>query len=253
MTDRAAGCFGPPGEGLSWRRYGRVALLGALGAAGMLTGDLCLSVIPAGAGDSGLFAREAYLSGSYPPWRLTLLLGTGLEGMALCAFAVWVCWVQILPRHIWLRRGAAAGGVIYLTSAGVLHFHIGSLADWTSTLAPLLGREETAALIAEKYARLAPALTFSYGGMFLLMLVSFWAAAAKKTVLPRWMLIFHLIPVQLALMLIPDVRQALGAAVSTWDFVLSQGSGNAGLLCWMLANALWARRQEKREVTHHEC
>lgn len=100
----------------------------------------------------------------------------------------------------------------------MLHFHIGSLADWTSTLAPLLGREETAALIAEKYARLAPALTFSYGGMFLLMLVSFWAAA-----------------------------------VSTWDFVLSQGSGNAGLLCWMLANALWARRQEKREVTHHEC
>ena len=84
MTDRAAGFFGPPGEGLSWRRYGRVALL-----------------------------------------------------------------------------GAAAGGVIYLTSAGVLHFHIGSLADWTSTLAPLLGREETAALIAEKYARLAPVLTFS--------------------------------------------------------------------------------------------
>lgn len=127
-------------------------------------GDLFLSVIPAGAGDSELFARELYLSGSYLPWRLTLLLGTGLVGMALCAFAVWVCWVQILPRHIWLRRGAAAGGVIYLTSAGVLHFHIGSLADWTSTLAPLLGREETAALIAEKYARLAPALTFSYGG-----------------------------------------------------------------------------------------
>lgn len=71
--------------------------MGALGAAGMLTGDLCLSVIPAGAGDSGLFARELYLSGSYPPWRLTLLLGTGLVGMALCAFAVWVCWVQILP------------------------------------------------------------------------------------------------------------------------------------------------------------
>ncbi len=252
MKDQAARFFGPPGVGLSWRSYGRGALFGALGAAGMLTGDLCLSVIPAGASDSGLFVREAYLSGSYPPWRLTLLLAAGLIGMALCTFAVWVCFVQILPQHRWLRRGAAVGGVIYLTSAGVLHFHIGSLADWTSTLSPLLGREETAALIAEKYARLAPALLFSYAGMFLLMLVSLWAVAAKKTVLPRWMLFCHLIPVQLVLMLIPDIRQALGAAVSTWDFVLSQSSGNAGLLCWMLANALWARRQEKREVTHHE-
>lgn len=43
------------------------ALLGALGALGaflMLVGDLCLSVIPASPGDSGLFLREAYLNGS---------------------------------------------------------------------------------------------------------------------------------------------------------------------------------------------
>ena len=72
-------------------------------------------------------------------------------------------------------------------------------------------------------------------------------------ILPAFLFLVPAARAQLVLMLIPDVRQALGAAVSTWDFVLSQGSGNAGLLCWMLANALWARRQEKREVTHHEC
>ena len=33
---------------------------------------------------------------------------------------------------------------------------------------------------------------------------------------------------------------ALGAAPSTWDFVLSQCSGNTALLIWMLANAVWA-------------
>lgn len=42
-------------------------------------------------------------------------------------------------------------------------------------------------------------------------------------------------------MLIPDIRQLSGAAVSTLDFVLSQGSGNAALLLWMLASALSAR------------
>lgn len=59
------------------------ALLGALGAFLMLVGDLCLSVIPASLGDSGLFLREAYLNGSWEAWRLPLLVGAGLPGMAL--------------------------------------------------------------------------------------------------------------------------------------------------------------------------
>lgn len=59
------------------------ALLGALGAFLMLVGDLCLSVIPASPGDSGLFLREAYLNGSWEAWHLPLLVGAGLSGMAL--------------------------------------------------------------------------------------------------------------------------------------------------------------------------
>lgn len=55
---------------LDLRAYLRDCWLGALGALFMLAGDLCLSVIPASAGDSGLFLREAYLSGGYEPWRL---------------------------------------------------------------------------------------------------------------------------------------------------------------------------------------
>lgn len=51
------------------KTYKRDCLLGALGAFFMLIGDLCLSVIPANQGDSGLFIRAAYLSGSYETWR----------------------------------------------------------------------------------------------------------------------------------------------------------------------------------------
>ena len=61
------------------RAYRRSSLLGALGALLMLVGDLCLSVIPANTGDSGLFAREAYLSGGVDAWRRPLLLATGLR------------------------------------------------------------------------------------------------------------------------------------------------------------------------------
>lgn len=123
---------------------------------------------------------------------------------------------------------------------------IGSLADWTSTLAPFLGREETAALIQAQYNRLMPATFIAYAGMVLLILASAFAVLTKKTVLPRWMFVFHMIVFQIILVLIPDIRQAMDAGISTWDFVLSQGSGNAALCIWMLANAVWAARQEKR-------
>jgi len=229
-------------RGLTRSTYCCSSWLGALGAALMLVGDLCLSVIPASPGDSGLFLREAYLSGAYPAWRLPLLLGTGVIGIALCSFAVRVCCAQILPQHRRLRKILEICGVIYITSACTIHFMIGSLADWTSTLSPLLGRQEAAALVQAQYARVAPAVTVSYVGMILFILCSAWAVLTKKTILPRKIFVCHVLVWQLVFMLIPDIRQALGAQVSTWDFVLSQGSGNAALCIWMIANAVWAGR-----------
>ena len=87
-------------------------------------------------------------------------------------------------------------------------------------------------------------MIISYLGMVVLVLVSVWAIVTKRTILPRRMLIFHCLTVQLVLMLIPDIRQVLGAEVSTWDHVLSQSSGNAGLCVYMLANFVWALRQK---------
>lgn len=230
---------------LELKSYRRDSLLGALGAFLMLVGDLCLSVIPASQSDSGLFAREAYLSGSWDQWRLPLLIAAGLCGMALGFFTVRVSYRQIHPQYRKTRTAVLAGGVIYIATAGALHLFIGSLADWTSILSPILGREETAALIQAQYSRLMPSIYFSYVGMILLILASAFAVLTKKTVLPRWMFAVHMIVFQLVFVLIPDIRQALGAEISTWDFVLSQGSGNAALCIWMLANAVWASRQKK--------
>ena len=230
-----------------WKAYQRDAVLGALGAFLMLVGDLCLSVIPASPTDSGLFVREAYLSGAWEPWRLPLLLATGLCGMALGFFSVRVSYRQIQPQYRKTRWAVLVGGVIYIATAGALHFFIGSLADWTSTLSPILGREETTALIQAQYDRLMPAMFIAYAGMVLMILTGAFAVLTKKTILPRRMFAFHMIVFQIVLVLIPDVRQALGADISTWDFVLSQGSGNVALCIWMLANAAWAGQQMKKE------
>lgn len=233
---------------LEGKSYKQDCLLGAFGALLMLVGDLCLSVVPASPGDNGLFTREAYLSGSFAAWRLPLLLATGLAGMSLGFFTVRAFYTQIRPQFSKTRRAILAGGTVYIASAGVVHFFIGSLADWTNRLAPLLGRNETAALIQAQYSRLMPVMLIAYAGMLLLMLVSAFAVLTKKTLLPRWMAAFHLLVLQLPLVLIPDIRQSAGAEVSTWDFVLSQGSGNAALCVWMLVNALWAAAQKKKEA-----
>lgn len=229
------------------KNYQRNCLLGALGALLMAVGDLCLSIIPASPNDSGLFLREAYLSGSYEPWRLPLLLATGLIGMALCSFAVRAFCAQILPQYSKTRMAVKIGGVIYIASAGVIHFIIGSLADWTSTLSPLLGREETATLIQAQYERLMPAMLISYIGMFLTILVNAFALLTKKTFLPRWMFVFHLLVWQIVFAAIPDIRQLCGAEVSTWDFVLSQSSGNVSLFICMVANAVYAKKLPKND------
>ena len=228
------------------KAYQRDCLLGTLSGLLMLAGDLCLSVVPYTAGDSGLFAREAYLTGGFQVWRLPLLLATGLVGMALAFFTVRASCRQIKPQYRKTRWAVLTGGVIYAASAGVLHFLIGSLADWTGTLAPLLGREKTLTVIQAQYERLMPPMLIAYAGMVLLILAGFYALLTKKTFLPQRMVVFHVLVWQLVLMLIPDIRQLLGARLSTWDFVLSQGSGNAALCIWMAANAVWAGRQRKR-------
>lgn len=212
----------------------------------MLVGDLCLSVIPASQSDSGLFIREAYLNGTREAWRLPLLISTGLVGMALGFFTVRVSYRQILPRYRKTRMTVFVGGVIYVATAGALHLFIGSLADWTATLSPLLGREETITLMQKYYSRLMPAMYFAYAGMILLILASVFAVLTKKTVLPQRMFAQHMIVFQVVLVVIPDIRQALGADISIWDFVLSQGSGNAALCIWMFANAAWAGRKTKK-------
>ena len=61
-------------------------------------------VIPAIPGDSGLLLRQAYLNGSYPAWRLPLLLATGLAGMALAFFSVRARYMQIKPQYRKMRR-----------------------------------------------------------------------------------------------------------------------------------------------------
>lgn len=62
----------------------------------------------------------------------------------------------------------------------------------------------------------------------------------------------HMLMFQVVLILIPDLRQALGAEISTWDFVLSQGSGNAALCLLRLISAKRHADEGAAAVADHD-
>ena len=125
---------------------------------------------------------------------------------------------------------------------------IDSFADWTSKLSLVIGREETTSLIQSQYNKIVPTLLLPYAGMILFIAVSFYALVSKKTFQPRKMGFCHMLVFQILFAAIPDKRQLFGEPISTWDYVLSQGSGNAAFLIWMVSGFIWALLQTKKKL-----
>lgn len=226
--------------------YRRDAILGALGAFLMLVGDLSLSLIPTCESDSGLFVREAYLDGRWESWRFPLLVFTGLVGMTLCFFSLRLSWYQVKVEYRKTRLIVISSLAIVIATAAALHLYIGSLADWTTTLSPLLGRKKTIDLVYAQFNRVMKVMFLPYFGLALFMLSTGYAVLRGKTILPRWMIMFHAIVFQLFFVLVPDISRALGRDISIWDYILSQGSTNASLCIWMLSNAVWAGFKKRK-------
>ena len=215
--------------------YRRNCLLGAVGAALMAVGDLCLSIIPAGNGDNGLFIREAYLNGEYQLWRPALLLVTGLIGMFFYTFGIRALHDQILPGCKISRAIVKYCGLGFAVSGSAFHFLIGSLSYWTAYLSPVLGREQTIKTVTDYYDRFVPAMLIVYIPVLALMLTSLIALLRGKTIMPQRSVVFHIITWQIILAGIPDIRQITGAPPATTDYMMSQSSGNIAVLIWLTA------------------
>ena len=226
-------------------KYQRNCLLGTLGAALLIVGDLCISIVPASPADKGLYVRGAYLNGDFQLWRVALLLVTGLVGMFFYAFGIDAISEQILPKYRMnscygkLSVGQSSG---FVASAATLHFLVGTLAYWVTYLSEHIGREQAIAYVDDYYNLLFPAVSIVYIPTALLMLTSLISLLAGRTVMKRSMIVFHIITWQLIFVLIPDIRQAMGADISTLDYVFSQASGNTACLIWLVASFVYSKR-----------
>lgn len=233
------------------QEYQKNCLLGAVGAALLIAGDLCLSVVSANKADSGLYMRESYLSGEYPLNRIVILLVTGLIGMFFYAFGIKAIYQQIRPECKILRACIKYGGLGYVVSGATLHFLVGTFAYWITYLSAHIGREQAILFVDDYYNRFMTAIYFVYIPMIVLMLASLIAVLRNKTNMSRWMVIFHIVVWQLIFAGIPDILQVAGAGLSTIGYVCSQASGNTAALIWFLASYIWVKiGKTKKEFIH---
>lgn len=213
----------------------RYLILGVVGALFMMLGDLTLSVISPCDTDQGLFLRQAYFDGEYPAWRLIVLFLTGVVGVFGYWYGLQAMHDSIDAKCVRTRKCFKICGMLFCFSGLAIHFGIGMGAYLTSYMAGEYG-VAAAVKMAEDYAgRVLPGFYILYlpiGGIFLIHLIML---ICGKTRYSRRMLLFAPILWMGIFGLIPDIRQAAGSHLMTFDYVCTQCSGNAAPLIYFLA------------------
>lgn len=75
-----------------------------------------------------------------------------------------------------------------------------------------------------------------------MIVIHFVMLLAGKTRYPRWMLVFHPATLNILLVVIPDIAQAMHVPAPTWMSVMSQSSTNTAITLWCVAAALYGQK-----------
>ena len=170
---------------------------GAIGAFGMMLGDLTLSLVKPGAGDGGLFLREGYYNGGYPAWRLVLLFLTGVVG-------IWGYWHGLRTIEDSFDEECRKTKACFRFCSMI-------------------------------YCFTGSAFYVVYPFMLLIFLIQLVMLLRGKTVYSRRMLLFAPVLWVAVCALVPDIRQTLGCELHTFDYVMTQCSGNFAPCLYFLA------------------
>ena len=219
----------------------RWCILGAVGCGFMAAGDWLLGCIPLQETDTGLFNRAYYLSGSYGLWRPVLTVGLGAIGGFLYYFVVKALNVDIDEKYRKTKSVQFLCGIFTVAIALTIHTWVATMAWFATYLGPRIGAEDAVAAVTAYQNDMLVAILPMYLPMVLAVGIHFVMLIAGKTRYPRWMLAFHPITVNILLVIIPDIAQAMQAPVDTWMSVMSQSSTNSAILIWCIAAAVYER------------
>lgn len=220
----------------------RWCILGAVGCGFMAAGDWLLGCIPLQETDTGLFNRAYYLSGSYGLWRPVLTVGLGAIGGFLYYFVVKALNADIDEKYRKTKSVQFLCGIFTVAIALTIHTWVATMAWFATYLGPRIGAEDAVAAVTAYQNDMLVAILPMYLPMVLAVGIHFVMLIAGKTRYPRWMLAFHPITVNILLVIIPDIAQAMQAPVDTWMSVMSQSSTNSAIVIWCIAAAVYERK-----------
>ena len=221
-------------------------ILGAIGAVLMAAGDWLLGCVPLQAGDTGMFNRAYYLSGSYGLWRPVLTVGLGAIGGFLYYFVVKALNADINEKYRKTKNIQFLCGIFTVAIALTIHTWVATMAWFATYLGPRIGAEAALAAVTTYQDAMLPAILPLYLPMLLLFGIHFVMLLIGKMRYPRWMLAFHPVTWNLLLAAVPDIAQAMQVPVATWMSVMSQSSTNSAILIWCIAVAVY----EKKHSAH---
>ena len=221
-------------------------ILGAIGGILMAAGDWLLSCIPLQAGDTGMFNRAHYLSGSYGLWKPVLTVELGAIGGFLYYFVVKALNADINEKYRKTKNIQFLCGIFTVAIALTIHTWVATMAWFATYLGPRIGAEAALAAVTTYQDAMLPAILPLYLPMLLLFGIHFVMLLIGKMRYPRWMLAFHPVTWNLLLAAVPDIAQAMQVPVATWMSVMSQSSTNSAILIWCIAVAVY----EKKHSAH---
>ena len=223
----------------------RWCILGAIGGVCMAAGDWLLGCIPLQAGDDGMFNRAYYLSGGYGLWRPVGIVALGAVGCFLYYFMVRALNADIDAKYRKTKTVQFLCGIFTVAVALAIHLWSATLAWFTTYLGPRIGAEDALAAVTAYQSDLLVAILPMYLPMVLTIGIHFVMLLTGKTRYPRWMLAFHPVTLNLLLVLIPDIAQAMQLPVATWMAVMSQSSTNTSIVIWCAAAAVYEQKHRR--------
>ena len=119
----------------------RWCILGAIGCGFMATGDWLLGCVPLQAGDTGMFNRAYYLSGSYGLWKPVLTVGLGAIGGFLYYFVVKVLNADIDEKYQKIKSVQFLCGIFTVAITLTIHTWVATMAWFSTYLEPRIGAE----------------------------------------------------------------------------------------------------------------
>lgn len=134
-------------------------------------------------------------------------------------------------------------GIFTVTVALAIHTWSATLAWFTTYLGPRIGAEAAIEAVTAYRDDTLIAIMPMYIPMVLVIGIHFVMLFAGKTRYPRWMLVFHPVTINILLVVIPDIAQAMQVPTATWMSVMSQSSTNSSIVIWCIAAAVYGKKR----------